>query len=89
MTTANRDGTVDVLYGTSGLTIALPPGAKATMIRKRPMAKLPDPHRAVADALSCPVSAPPLEVLARGKRSACILICDVTRPVPTTCSCGR
>jgi nickel-dependent lactate racemase len=80
--TASDDGTVDVLYGTMGLTVALPPGAQATVIRKRPMAKLPDPERAVADALARPLSAPPFEQLARGKRSACILICDVTRPVP-------
>ncbi len=29
-----------------------------------------------------PVDSPPLRELARGKRSACILICDITRPVP-------
>jgi nickel-dependent lactate racemase len=82
MTTATGSETVDVLYGTTGLTVALPPDAQATVIRKRPMAKLPDPARAVADALARPISAPPLDQLARGKDSACILICDVTRPVP-------
>ncbi len=82
MTTATGSETVDVLYGTTGLAVALPPGAQTTVIRKRPMAKLADPHRAVAEALARPVSAPPFEALARGKRSACILICDVTRPVP-------
>ena len=29
-----------------------------------------------------PVGAPPLADLAAGRRSACILICDITRPVP-------
>ena len=29
-----------------------------------------------------PISAPPLAELARGRRSACILVCDITRPVP-------
>ena len=82
MTTATGSETVDVLYGTTGLTVALPPGAQATVIRKRPMAKLPDPQRAVRDALARPVAAPPLDQLARGKESACILICDITRPVP-------
>ena len=33
-------------------------------------------------ALAAPVSGPSLHELARGKRSACILICDITRPVP-------
>jgi nickel-dependent lactate racemase len=82
MTTATDGETVDVLYGTAGLRVALPPGARATVIRKRPMAKLADPQGAVTNALANPVSAPPFETLARGKASACILICDVTRPVP-------
>jgi nickel-dependent lactate racemase len=82
MAKENRGNTVDVLYGTKGLTVALPPGANATLIRKQPLAKLPDPHRAVATALARPVAARPLVELVRGKSSACILICDVTRPVP-------
>jgi len=36
----------------------------------------------VERALAAPVSGPSLHDLARGKRSACILICDITRPVP-------
>ncbi|MGH7402461.1 MAG: nickel-dependent lactate racemase, partial [Candidatus Rokuibacteriota bacterium] len=37
---------------------------------------------AVARALAAPVDVAPLAELARGRRSACILICDITRPVP-------
>jgi nickel-dependent lactate racemase len=36
----------------------------------------------MAGALSTPVAARPLAEEARGARSACILICDITRPVP-------
>jgi lactate racemase len=43
---------------------------------------LPDAKGAVREALARPVGAPPLAELARGKASACILICDITRPVP-------
>lgn len=46
------------------------------------MAPLADPARAVRLALESPVGSPPLRELARGKRSVCILMCDVTRPVP-------
>ena len=60
----------------------LPAGAQPTLIRKRPMPKLPDPHAAIRAALAQPIGAPPLAELARGRRSACILICDITRPVP-------
>ena len=73
---------VDVLYGTTGLRIALPAGARATVIGKRPLPKLPDPPGAVRHALADPVGSQPLDALVRGRRSACILICDVTRPVP-------
>jgi nickel-dependent lactate racemase len=36
----------------------------------------------VAAALSNPIKAAPLVDEAKGKRSACVLICDITRPVP-------
>ncbi|HEY6431904.1 MAG TPA: nickel-dependent lactate racemase [Acetobacteraceae bacterium] len=73
---------IDLLYGRGHLPVSLPEGARATVIRKGAMTKLPDPHAAVAQALAAPVGCAPLRALARGKRSACILICDITRPVP-------
>jgi nickel-dependent lactate racemase len=42
----------------------------------------PDARAAVRTALSRPVDAQPLAEEARGRKSACILICDITRPVP-------
>jgi len=74
--------TVDVLYGRTGLRVPLPAGARATVIGKPALPKLADPRAAVADALARPVAAPPFATLAQGRRSACILICDITRPVP-------
>jgi nickel-dependent lactate racemase len=79
--TANME-TVDILYGKSGLQIRLPQEARATVIGKRPMPKLPDPQAAVRDALAHPVGAAPYGALVQGRGSACILICDITRPVP-------
>ncbi len=74
--------TVHILYGKSGLPVRLPRGARATVIGKRPMAKLADPAASVRDALARPVGAPAYATLLRGRGSACILICDITRPVP-------
>jgi len=79
--TAVRD-TVEILYGASQLRVALPAAARATVIRKPTLSKLSDPHGAVRAALATPVAAAPYADLVRGKRSACILICDITRPVP-------
>lgn len=73
---------VELLYGKRNLTVTLPEGAQATVIRKAHMPVLPDPRAAVAAALAQPVNSPPLRELARGKATACILICDITRPVP-------
>jgi nickel-dependent lactate racemase len=43
---------------------------------------LADPQAELANMLAQPIGTSPLAELARGKRDACILICDVTRPVP-------
>ena len=74
--------TVDIAYGRGHLPVRLPAGAEVSVIRKRPLAKLSDPHGAIRRALAAPIGAPPLSELARGRKNACILICDITRPVP-------
>jgi nickel-dependent lactate racemase len=74
--------TVHLRYGQTGLDVRLPANAKPTLIGKRALPKLADPRAAVRDALAKPVGAPAYADLARGRRSACILVCDITRPVP-------
>ena len=73
---------VEILYGKQGLVVPLPRTARPTVIGKRLLPVLPDPHAAVRAALAQPVDAPPYADLVRGRKSACILICDITRPVP-------
>ena len=46
------------------------------------MSPLEDPSAAVATALERPIGAPPLRELAAGRHDACIVVCDITRPVP-------
>lgn len=43
---------------------------------------LEDPAAALGRALSTPLSSPPLSELAKGKSSACVVVSDITRPVP-------
>lgn len=69
-------------YGREGLEVELPDDWDVRIIRKRPMPVLDDPVAAMEAALNHPVGCPPLVDLAKGKRTACILICDITRPVP-------
>jgi nickel-dependent lactate racemase len=73
---------IDLLYGRKGLEVHLPNPIRVHVIRKHPMPLLPDPERAVRDALEAPVACPSFQELAQGKRNACILMCDITRPVP-------
>ncbi|MBP2675957.1 MAG: larA, partial [Deltaproteobacteria bacterium] len=73
---------VDLLYGRKTLTVRLPDDLRVTMIGKHPMDPVREPSRAVKEALENPVGSPPLSEMARGRKSACILICDITRPVP-------
>jgi nickel-dependent lactate racemase len=73
---------IELNYGRGRLPVALPDEIDLRVIRKRQMPVLPDPEAAIREALAAPTGAPPLAELARGKKSACILICDITRPVP-------
>ncbi|MBW2064405.1 MAG: nickel-dependent lactate racemase [Deltaproteobacteria bacterium] len=73
---------LDLLYGRDGLTADIPDDIDVTVIRKRPMTPLSDPQRSVLDALNNPVESEPLSKVAAKGKTACILICDITRPVP-------
>src|SRR5262249_40528774 len=69
-------------YGRTGLPVELPDDRVVGPLAIRPAAPLTDPAGAVERALAHPIGTPPLAEIARGRRNACILICDVTRPVP-------
>ena len=73
---------IELSYGRTGLPIELPDDLEVRVIRKPAMPMIAEPQAAIRKALAAPVDAPPLSQLARGKASACILICDITRPVP-------
>ena len=74
--------TIELSYGRGTLGVTPPAGCVPTVIGKPVMPVLEDPGSEVERALAGPVGSAPLHELARGKRSACVLICDITRPVP-------
>jgi len=69
---------VKLLYGRGELDVRLPDGCEPTVIEKPPMPVIEDPDAAVAAALD----RGRLAESSATARSACILICDITRPVP-------
>jgi nickel-dependent lactate racemase len=69
-------------YGKTGLEVEIPDANLVGPLGLRAVEPLPEPEKALAAALANPIGSPPLVELARGKRSACVVICDITRPVP-------
>ena len=79
---AVSDVVIELRYGRGGLPVSFPPGCDLTVIRKPPMPVVDDAAAAVAGAFAAPVGAASLGQLAAGCKTACILVCDITRPVP-------
>jgi nickel-dependent lactate racemase len=73
---------IELRYGRGTLRVELPASLEVTVIRKQAMPLLPNPAEAVRGALARPAGASRLAESARGTKSACILVCDITRPVP-------
>jgi nickel-dependent lactate racemase len=73
---------IELSYGRGTLPVELPDDLDVTVIRKPDMPVLPDPTAVLRASLASPVGARPLLEAARGAKSACVLICDITRPVP-------
>src|ERR1035438_1420777 len=69
-------------YGRTGLDVELPDKNLVGPLRIRDAEPIANPEQAILDVLNKPVGTPPLAQLAKGRKSACILICDFTRPVP-------
>lgn len=69
-------------YGRTGLEVDLPDDRVIGPLTLRKATPLANPQKDIEEALRQPIGARPLAELARGRRDACILVCDVTRPVP-------
>lgn len=74
---------VDINYAKGFLTLDLDDAYDVTVINKKPMPVLSDPEAGIVDAIENPVGpGPTLDEMAAPGKTACILICDFTRPVP-------
>lgn len=78
----NSHQQVDLLYGRSVLTVPFPAEASLTVIGKPDFPEVGSAVDVLEHALNNPVGCTSLDVLCGGCQSACILICDITRPVP-------
>lgn len=73
---------VKLEYGKTGLEIEVPDERIVRTLSYKDATPLTDPIADLDRLLAAPLGTPPLAELAKGRKSACILICDVTRPVP-------
>ncbi len=73
---------VKLEYGKIGLDVNLPDDRVVRSLSYKDAIPLSDPASSFREVLQEPTGTPALADLARGRRDACILICDITRPVP-------
>ncbi len=74
---------ITLKYGTEGLpvTIEQTPGFQGVLIPDAAPV-LNEPDAAVRSALVSPIESSSLQDIAKGRKNACIIISDITRPVP-------
>ena len=69
-------------YGRARLEVTLPDDRVAKCLEFQPLPPIDLPMAELNGALHVPIDSPPLFELAQGKKTACIVISDITRPVP-------
>jgi nickel-dependent lactate racemase len=69
-------------YGRTGLVVELPDDRPVRTLSYKNAKPLADPAAEVARVMENPTGARPLSQIAQGRKDACIVICDITRPVP-------
>ncbi|MHB8766290.1 MAG: lactate racemase domain-containing protein, partial [Deferrisomatales bacterium] len=76
--------TLHLPCGRGTRALRLPPGAadRVRVLAPVPLEPVAEPAAALAAALARPIGSPPLAELAAGRRSACVVVSDITRPVP-------
>jgi nickel-dependent lactate racemase len=71
-------------FGKHGLDLTLPEGPDYALLESRSAPPIANVDTALAQALDNPIASAPLSELARGKRTAAINVCDITRPAPNS-----
>ena len=70
------------LFGKGTIEVSVPDRYRCSEIRSRKAVAVPDETAAIEWALDHPIASEPLTELARGKKTAAISVCDITRPAP-------
>ena len=73
---------INFAFGKNGLCLDLPEAFRYKVLEAKSAEPLVQPDDAIEQALDAPTGCPTLLTLAKGKKSAAISVCDITRPVP-------
>ncbi len=73
---------IRLAFDREGAEVSLPNDWRATVLQARFASAVDSADDAVAAALAHPIASPSLAALTRGKSSAAIAVCDITRPAP-------
>ena len=73
---------VSLEYGRTGLEVNLPEANLVGCLGYQTAPPVSDPEALARARLARPTGTPPLDQLVRGRRDACVVISDITRPVP-------
>jgi nickel-dependent lactate racemase len=74
-------------YDRTGLDVRIEHPNVIGPLEIRTAQPIADPAAVIAAKLAAPTGTPPLAELAKGRKSCCIVICDITRPVPNKTIC--
>ena len=78
----SKNTKINILYGKDGYNLNIKKTWEPSIIRKPQMPIIEKINQEVLNAFSDPLGCEPLKKLANKVNSACILVCDITRPVP-------
>lgn len=73
---------IHLSYGKNGLDVEIPEKNLIGVLSFGTSVPLESPEEAIAQSLREPIGSAPLGQLAARARSVCIVVCDITRPVP-------
>lgn len=78
----SKNTKINILYGKDGYNLNIKKTWEPSIIRKPQMPIIEKINQEVSSAFSNPLGCKSLKSLANKVSSACILVCDITRPVP-------
>ncbi len=73
---------VNIKYGRGEIGVDVPDSNLVSILTSQSFPPIEDPNQAVWNALETPIDSPPLSEIAKNRKSATVVISDITRPVP-------